>query len=120
MAELGSTLGRRAHSYYQGLPTAPDLTQLPALTIRLLPKVGPDKVQNTGQYGAAATTKTKGQPRLWPPWTPQGDLWRIRIEPTSTIIETMEPGTKHQWSYVFPTTRKNGDSGWVKYRVNEP
>ena len=37
-------------------------THLPALTIRLLPKVGPDKVQNTGQYGAAATTKTKGQP----------------------------------------------------------
>ena len=46
----------------QGLPAAPDPTQLPALTIRLLPKVGPDKVQNTGQYGEAATTKTKGQP----------------------------------------------------------
>ena len=32
------------------------------MTIRLLPKVGTDKVQNTCQYGAAATTKTKGQP----------------------------------------------------------
>ena len=46
----------------QGLPAAPDQAQPPAMTIRLLPKVGTDKVQNTYQYGAAATTKTKGQP----------------------------------------------------------
>jgi hypothetical protein len=46
----------------QGLPAAPDQAQPPAMTIRSLPKVGTDKVQNTCQYGEAATTKTKGQP----------------------------------------------------------
>ena len=33
------------------------------MTIRSLPKVGTDKVQNTYQYGEAATNKTKGQPQ---------------------------------------------------------
>ena len=62
MEELGQLSGGGPIPTNQGLPAAPNQAQLPALTIRLLPKVGTDKVQNTYQYGAAETTKTKGQP----------------------------------------------------------
>ena len=104
----------------QGLPAAQDQTQLPALTIRLLPKVGPDKVQNTGQHGAAATTKTKGQP---PALASMDSLRGPLARPNrANLHHNRDDGARDKTPVElrFPHNSKKGDSGWVKYRVTEP
>ena len=90
------------------------------MTIRSLPKVGTDKVQNTCQYGEAATTKTKGQPlALASMESLRGPLARPN---RANLHHNRDDGARDNTPVElrFPHNSNNGDSGWVKYRVNEP
>ena len=90
------------------------------MTIRSLPKVGTDKVQNTCQYGEAATTKTKGQPpALASMESLRGPLARSN---RANLNHTRDDGTRDKAPVElrYPHNSKRWDLVWVKYRVNEP